>query len=257
MYKIIHSPEDHTILQKDLTLLTNWAERWQMEFNIHKCKMMQITICSDISRFTYTMNNIPLEFVDQHNYLGVCLHNKLSWQPHVNQICHKANRQLGFLYRRNLKWCSKHFKEYAYRQIVLPSIQYCSAIWDPYYQNAIHKVEMIQHRAARFILNKLWHRNERDSITHMIFELSWPTLQHRRKFTRLTLLFKLLHQHLIIPDYCLPSPSPCLSTRNYNNSKFLHYQPRTNIYKYSFSQNYSTMEQSPNTEFTELDSFTI
>ena len=37
MYKIIHSPEDHTILQKDLTLLTNWAEKWQMEYNIHKC----------------------------------------------------------------------------------------------------------------------------------------------------------------------------------------------------------------------------
>ena len=98
----------------------------------------------------------------------------------------------------------------------------------------IHKVEMIQHRAARFILNKPWHRNERDSIAQMIFELSWPTLQHRRKFTRLTLLFKLLHQHLIIPDYYLPSPLSCLSTRNYNNSKFLHYQPRTNIYKYSF-----------------------
>ena len=75
MYKIIHSPEDDTILQKDLTLLTNWAEKWQMEFNIHKCKMIRITTCSDISRFTYTMNNIPLEFVDEHNYLGVCLHN--------------------------------------------------------------------------------------------------------------------------------------------------------------------------------------
>ena len=33
--------------------------------------MMQITTCSDISRFTYLMNNIPLEFVDQHNYFGV------------------------------------------------------------------------------------------------------------------------------------------------------------------------------------------
>ena len=93
---------------------------------------------------------------------------------------------------------------------------------------------MIQHRAARFILNKPWHRNERDNITQMIFELSWPTLQHCRKCTQLTLLHKLLHQHLIIPDYYLPSPSPCLSTRNYNNSKFLHYQPRTNIDKYSF-----------------------
>ena len=87
-----------------------------MEFNIHKCKMMQVTTCSDISRFTYTMNDIPLEFADQHNYLGAYLHNRLSWQPHVNQICHKVNRQLGFLYR-NLKGCPKHFKEYAYKQL--------------------------------------------------------------------------------------------------------------------------------------------
>ena len=28
MYRIIHSPEDHTILQKDLTLLKNWAKKW-------------------------------------------------------------------------------------------------------------------------------------------------------------------------------------------------------------------------------------
>ena len=91
MYRIIHSPEDHRILQKDdLTVLTNWAKigKW----NCINVKVMQVTTCSDISRFTYTMNNIPLEFVDQHNYLGLCLHNKLSWQPHVNQICHKANR---------------------------------------------------------------------------------------------------------------------------------------------------------------------
>ena len=39
----------------------------------------------------------------------------------------------------NLKGRPKHFRgsEYAYKQIVLPSIQCCSAIWDPYYQNAI------------------------------------------------------------------------------------------------------------------------
>ena len=63
-----------------------------------------------------------------------------------------------FLYS-NLKGCPKYFKECAYEQIVLPSI-YCSAIWDPYYQNAMHKVEMIQHRsAAHFIF---WYRNVKD-----------------------------------------------------------------------------------------------
>ena len=48
----------------------------------------------------------------------------------------------------------------------------------------------IQHRAACFILDKPWRRNERDSVTQMISELYWLTLQHRRKCTRLTLLFK-------------------------------------------------------------------
>ena len=209
----------------------------------------------DIDQISLT----TLEFVDQHNYLGVCLHNRLSWQPHVNQICHRANCQIGFLYRNLIKGCPKHFKEYAYKQIVLPSIQYCSAIWDPYYQNAIHEVEMIQHKAVRFILNKPWHRNERDSIIQMISELNWPTLQHHRKLARLTLLFKLLHQHLTIPDHYLPSPSlyPSTSYRSYNNSKFLHYQPEQISISVLFSQNYSRMKQSQNNEFTEPDSFAI
>ena len=112
------------------------------------------------------MNDIPLESVDEHNYLGVHLHHKLSWQSHINHICHKANQLLGFLYR-NLKNCPKHFKEYAYNQIILPSIQYCSAIWDPFHQSEIHKLEMLQHRAARFILNRPWRRNIRDSISQM------------------------------------------------------------------------------------------
>ena len=42
--------------------------------------------------------------------------------------------------------------------ILLPSIEYCSAIWDPYHQTVVSKLEMIQHRAARFVLNKPWHR---------------------------------------------------------------------------------------------------
>ena len=47
-----------------------------MEFDIYiaKCKIMKITTCFGISKVTYTMNNILLEFVDQHKYLRACLH---------------------------------------------------------------------------------------------------------------------------------------------------------------------------------------
>ena len=47
---------------------------------------------------------------------------------------------------------------------------------------------MIQHRAARFVLNKPWRRHHRDSITEMLNELNWPSLQERRKQARLILL---------------------------------------------------------------------
>ena len=55
---------------------------------------------------------------------------------------------------RNLHHCPPHLKMHAYKQIVLPSIEYCSTIWDQNQQTSIHKLEMIQHRAARFVLNK-------------------------------------------------------------------------------------------------------
>ena len=34
--------------------LTNWAKKWQMEFNIHKCKMMQVTTIF-VSRLRYKL----------------------------------------------------------------------------------------------------------------------------------------------------------------------------------------------------------
>ena len=104
----------------------------------------------------FHMSETPLEVVEEQDYLGVRLHHKLSWSPHVNHICNKANRMLGFL-NRNLFYAPQNIREYTYKQLVLPLIDYCSAIWDPYTKNDISKLEMLQHRAARFVMNKPWY----------------------------------------------------------------------------------------------------
>ena len=145
------------------------------------------------------MKGTPLTKVDKYCYLGVYLHKKLSWSPHIDYISHKANRLLGFL-KRSLHNSPKYFKEYAYKQLILPSIEYCCSIWDPYQQYAIDKLEMIQHRAARFVLNRPWKRHQRDSITDMLRELNWPSLQDRRKYARLILMYKVVNRLLIVPD---------------------------------------------------------
>ena len=146
-----------------------------MEFNIPKCTILQITLHQQLVPFDYRMNNIILKTTDQHPYLGICLNHKLSWNPHITQLCNKANRLLGFLHR-NLKTSPKHFKEMAYKQLILPVLQYCSTIWDPHQHYLIHKLEMVQHRAARFVLHRPWKRNNRDSITELLQQLHWSTL---------------------------------------------------------------------------------
>ena len=153
-----------------------------MRFNVKKCCIVRVSPLHSTGNFIYTMYSIPLQVVEQHHYLGVLIDNKLSWTPHMHSICNKANRLLGFLCR-NLHHCVSipHLKEHAYKQIVLPSIEYCSTIWDPYQQTSIHKLEMIQHRAARFVLNKPWRKNHRDSITDMLQSLNWPSLEKHRR----------------------------------------------------------------------------
>ena len=78
IYKVIHSTVDHQTFQQDLTTLSKWADEWQMEFNI-KFR----TIMHSKSLFTHVMNDIPLAVTEQHLYLGIKLHHKLSWKPHI------------------------------------------------------------------------------------------------------------------------------------------------------------------------------
>ena len=62
-----------------------------MEFNISKCKIMQVSNHHSTNQFTYEVSNIPLAVTGQHLYLGIKLHQKLSWKPYINYICNKAN----------------------------------------------------------------------------------------------------------------------------------------------------------------------
>ena len=43
LYREIQTPKDHDVLQTDLNKLSEWATKWQMNFNIAKCHLLKIT----------------------------------------------------------------------------------------------------------------------------------------------------------------------------------------------------------------------
>ena len=77
-----------------------------------------------------------------------------------------------------------------YTSIVGPKLEYASASRDPHYKKDISTLERVQRKAARFCLQNF---NKTASVTDMLSELKWDTLEIRRKKNKLTLMYKLSH----------------------------------------------------------------
>ena len=74
---------------------------------------------------------------------------------------------------------------------VRPQLGFGSTIWEPRLgveNNGAYRVEMVQRHASRWTL-KRYHNTS--SVTDMLDDLGWRTLEQRRANTRLALLFKI------------------------------------------------------------------
>ena len=145
---------------------------------------------------SYTLEGTVLENVDSIKYLGVTITNDLKWNTHINNICTKANRTLGFL-RRNLFSCPQDVKEAAYKGLVRPVLEYGSSVWDPHTKCLQEELEKVQNRAARFVTRN--YTFEEGSMTGILEQLRWESLKKRRTDNRLILLYKGLKGKARIP----------------------------------------------------------
>ena len=90
--------------------------------------------------------------------------------------------------------------------------------------------EKVQQRAAHWVLNDY---GRLSSITSMLDQLLWPTLQARRKLSRLLTLHKVFYQHLAlsIPPYYLTTTR---STRQYHPLHYILPYSSTMAYQSSY-----------------------
>ena len=89
--------------------------------------------------------------------------------------------------RRNLWNCPKTVRETAYKAIVRPKLEYASAAWDPYPKKDIGALDRVQRKGARFCSQNY---KQTASVTDMLADLGWDSLQTRRMKARLTLMYK-------------------------------------------------------------------
>ena len=228
VYRQIKKQQDHIQLQNDLHALESWSEMWGMSFNPIKCYKMTVARGKTPSDWIYTLCH-PLEQVDSNPYLGVQLSDDLKWGKHINKVTKKANSTLGFL-RRNLKSCPQTLKETAYKSLIRSVLEYSSSVWDPHFKQDIKQLEAVQRRAARFVKHDY---GSDSSVTEMLQDLGWQTLENRRREARLALLFKVVHGLVAIPHEGHIKKHRG-RTRAKNSHKLQVFAPNTDTFKYSF-----------------------
>ena len=198
VYLTVTNMQDSHVLQSDLESLQHWERTWDMEFNPGKCQVIHITRSKSPVKSRYFMHNQELESVDAAKYLGVTISKGLSWNTHINNITSTANKTLGFV-KRNVVTKNKDIKTMAYNSLVRPKVEYASAVWSPYTKENINKIEKVQRRAARWVSNDY---SSYSSVTDMLSNLGWRSLENRRTDTRLAMFYKIVYGLVAIP---LPS----------------------------------------------------
>ena len=142
-YLVIILPKDTESLQEDLEELAIWENKWHMEFHANKCVVLTAAGKKAPIHADYKLHIKILTRVKSAKYLGVTLADDMKWDQHINNICDRANRTIGFL-RRNLSIGATSVKEIAYFTLVRPLVEYASTEWDPHTQTSIKKIEMVQ-----------------------------------------------------------------------------------------------------------------
>ena len=111
----------------------------------------------------------------------------MDWGQHISDISSKATKTLGFL-GRNLAFAPRSTKEDAYQTLVQPKLEYAAPIWSPYSKLQINQVGNVQRKPARLTCRK-WRNTS--SVSEMLDELEWPSLEARRDRSSLLLFHKI------------------------------------------------------------------
>ena len=227
-YRRIKTADDTKILQEDLDRFQEWERLWLMSFHPDKCQLVRVTNKRKPVQGSYTIHGQVLEQVNSAKYLGVNISKTLSWNEHVHKISRKADNTRAFI-QKNMRHCPREVKAACYTTLVRPTLEYASCTWSPHTAANITKLEQVQRRSARFVMGDYsWH----NSVTPMLQTLGWESLEARRSKAQVTMLYRIVNNHIDIPSSGYITP--LVTTSRGHSCRLFQPYCRTLTYQRSF-----------------------
>ena len=198
--------------------MNKWSYQWKMIFNPDLTNQAQEAIFSGklnkLVHSNLTFNNSQVSQTESQKHLGLILDNKLNFNEHLKGVLDKISKTIGLI--RKFQPILPRFPLFTiYKTFVRPQLGYGDIIYDQTYNASFHrKLESIQYSTCLVIMST----TRGTSYEKLNQELGLETLQYRRWFRKLCLLYKIVNNHS--PSYLLdhiPSTDRIYNTRNVAN----------------------------------------
>ena len=189
--KIYNTSDNSTTMQQDIYSLQEWSEKWNLYFNVDKCKVLHIGRNNPCLDYKMNVNDSTCKVKEckEEKDLGVTFDDNLSFDNHINNCINKANKMIGLI-RRSFSFLDKDIFCKLYKALVRPHVEYANSVWHPYLKRQSAAIEKIQRRATKLV------RECSDLPYHeRIKFLNIHSLKGRRLRGDLILVFKIYNKH--------------------------------------------------------------
>ena len=133
-----------------------------------------------------TLGSSAIERTYSYKYLGVSFSSDLSWSDHIHNICTRARRTIGLLYRHFYLNSNPTSLQKLYLTLVRPLLEYACQVWHPHLVRDIAKLKRVQKLALR-LCTKQWTLD----YSTLLSLCNLPSLETRRKYFCLCTMYKI------------------------------------------------------------------
>ena len=126
-------------LQSDLNCFGDWSHKWQLQFNLGKCKVMHFGK-RPLSIKYYMQdcagNSHTLQETTEEKDLGIWTDPSLKFSVHIAYAVKKANQILGLI-RRSFIFLDITLMKQLYTVMVRPHLEYGNIVWHPQFNKKL------------------------------------------------------------------------------------------------------------------------
>ena len=129
MARVVEEEDDAVALQGDIDAMMEWARKWEMKFNLDKCKVLHVGRLN--KRYQYRIGDGCLAEAKEEKDLGVWIGNDLKPVAQCERAAKAANSALGLI-TRCFHYRTRSVLVPLYKTFVRPKLEYAVAVWNPW-----------------------------------------------------------------------------------------------------------------------------